>query len=74
MSKDLPLIIPAPQPEVEETFASHHTTHQFYHEVRVRAEFQQYCDWYYTTAKQNRQDLEKMRGELNIMQWFCRRR
>ncbi len=74
MSKYFPHIIPASLPEVEETFASYQTTHQFYHEVQVRAEFKQYCEWYYTTAEQNRQELERMRGELNIMQWFCHRR
>jgi hypothetical protein len=66
-------IIPSPQPEVEEAFAAQQISHQFYHEVRARTEFQTYCQWYRDTAAQNRRDLEKMRGELNIMQWFCRR-
>ncbi len=73
MSKDLPLIIPSPQPQVEEGFAAYQTTHQFYREVEARSEFQRYCDWYYTTAERNRQELQRMRGELNIMQWFRRR-
>lgn len=74
MSQDLPHIIPAPQPEVEETFASYQTTYQFYQEVQTRSEFKRYCEWYHMTAEQNRQELERMRGELNIMQWFCRRK
>ncbi len=74
MSQDLQHIIPAPQPEVEETFASYQTTYQFYQEVETRSEFQRYCEWYHMTAEQNRQELERMRGELNIMQWFCRRK
>jgi hypothetical protein len=73
MSKDLPYIIPSTPPETEETFASYETTHQFYEEVQTRSEFQLYCEWYYKTAEQNRQDLKKMRGELNILQWFRRR-
>ncbi|MEA5552336.1 hypothetical protein VB713_15445 [Anabaena cylindrica UHCC 0172] len=73
MSKELPYIVPSPQSEVDETFSSYQTTHQFYHEVQTRSEFELHCQWYYKIASQNRRDLEKMRGELNIMQWFCRR-
>jgi hypothetical protein len=57
---------------VEEAFAAHQTTHQFYHEVQTRSEFRRYCAWYYMTAEENRQELNKMRGELNILQWFRR--
>jgi hypothetical protein len=74
MSKEIPQIIPSVPPEIEEVFAAHHQTKEFYYEVKVRAEFKRHCEWYYTTAKQNRQDLEKMRGELNILSWFRRRR
>ncbi|WP_017317509.1 hypothetical protein [Mastigocladopsis repens] len=73
MSQELRHIIPSPQPEVEDTFATYQTTYQFYKEVEVRSEFQKYCEWYYTTAERHRQELEKMRGELNIMQWFRKR-
>ncbi|MBG1261933.1 hypothetical protein [Nostoc commune] len=73
MSKNLPYIMPSPQPQVEGAFATYQTTHQFYHEVSSRSEFQRYCEWYYTTAEQNRQELKRMRGELNIFQWFRRR-
>lgn len=72
MSKDLPYIIPSPPPKVNQTFAVHQTTHQFYREVEARAEFQRHCDWYSTTAERHRQELEKMRGELNIFSWFRR--
>ncbi|MEB3150402.1 MAG: hypothetical protein VKL60_15490 [Sphaerospermopsis sp.] len=72
MSKELPYIVPSPQPEVEEVFAVHQTTVEFYHEVQTRSEFKRYCEWYYTTAAENRRDLEKMRDELNIMGWFFR--
>ncbi|QIR39922.1 hypothetical protein HCG51_26570 [Tolypothrix sp. PCC 7910] len=72
MSKNLPYIIPATPSEVDETFGAYQTTHQFYHEVRERSEFRRHCDWYYTTAMQHRQELERMRGELNIFRWFRR--
>ncbi|MDP5016847.1 hypothetical protein FJR11_12530 [Anabaena sp. UHCC 0187] len=73
MSQELPYIVPVPQPEVEEVFGVHQTAQKFYQEVNARSEFKQHCEWYYTTAAQNRRDLAKMRGELNIMSWFCRR-
>ncbi|MEH2062716.1 MAG: hypothetical protein V7K50_10600 [Nostoc sp.] len=73
MSKNLPYIIQYTQPQVEEAFGSYQTTHQFYHEVRSRSEFKRYCEWYYTTAEQHRRELKRMRGELNIFQWFRRR-
>ncbi|MEH2056945.1 MAG: hypothetical protein V7K97_12460 [Nostoc sp.] len=73
MSKNLPYIIQYTQPQVEEAFGSYQTTHQFYHEVRSRSEFKRYCEWYNTTAEQHRQELKRMRGELNIFQWFRRR-
>ena len=73
MSKDLPYIVPSTQSEVEETFAVHQTSLEFYQEVRTRSEFKSYCEWYYQTAAENRRELQKMRGELNIMGWFFRR-
>jgi hypothetical protein len=73
MSKELHHIIPSVQTEILEAFAAYHVTHQFYRETRSRSEFSAYCQWYHATAAQNRRDLAKMRGELNIFQWFCRR-
>ncbi|TAE55005.1 MAG: hypothetical protein EAZ76_16130 [Nostocales cyanobacterium] len=73
MSKELPYIVPSSQPEVEEIFSVHQTTVEFYHEVQTRNEFKIYCEWYYKTAAENRRELHKMRGELNIMSWFRRR-
>jgi hypothetical protein len=73
MSRNLPHILPSIPPQVEEAFATHKTTYEFYHEVQVRNEFKRHCNWYRTTADQNRRDLEKMRGEINIFEWFRRR-
>jgi hypothetical protein len=72
MSQELPHVIPSPQSEVEDTFSAYQTTHEFYHEVQGRLEFQRYCEWYYATAEIHRQELQKMRGELNIFKWFRR--
>ena len=70
MSDNLRQIIPAPQPEIDETFAAYHTTSQFYREVQSREALKRYCDWYYTTSERHRQELQQMRGELNILSWF----
>lgn len=73
MSQDFPQIIPSEQSQVEENLLVHQTTREFYDEVQIRSEFQQYCQWYYDTAEHHRQELEKMRGELNIFAWFRRK-
>ncbi len=72
MSKNLPYIIPASQSEVAPGFTNYQITYQFYQEVHTRLELQRHREWYYATAEQHRQDLKKMRGELNILQWFRR--
>ncbi|MGB3655696.1 MAG: hypothetical protein WBA41_31420 [Rivularia sp. (in: cyanobacteria)] len=73
MSQELRRIVPLPESQVEETIAVNETTHQFYREIEVRSEFRDYCEWYYAIAQSNREELKKMRGELNIFQWFRRR-
>ncbi|MBD2362329.1 MULTISPECIES: hypothetical protein [unclassified Anabaena] len=72
MSENLPHILPSLPPQVEEGFAAYQTTKQFYHEVQTRVEFQRYCEWYSITAEQHRQELKKMRSEVNILRWFRR--
>jgi hypothetical protein len=72
MSKDFPQIIPSQPPEVEEVFEAAHLTREYYDEVQIRLEHKKHCDWYHGIAAQNRKDLEKMRGELNIFAWFRR--
>lgn len=74
MSDKLPQIIPAPQPEIEQTFAAYQATRQFYQEVESREAIKRYCGWYYTVAERHRQELQQMRGELNILGWFRRGR
>ena len=72
-SQEVTHIVPLQQPEVEENLAAYQATREFYSEVEDRLEFQRYCEWYQITAENHRQELEKMRGELNIFQWFRRR-
>ncbi|MEM6752351.1 MAG: hypothetical protein AAF630_05200 [Cyanobacteria bacterium P01_C01_bin.38] len=73
MSQELQRIVPSGSSQIEETIAVNETTHEFYREIEVRSEFNRYCEWYRATAQSNREELEKMRGELNIFQWFRRR-
>jgi hypothetical protein len=70
MSNGIPQIVPVSQGEVQEAFASAKVTRDFYEEVQVRSDFQRYCGWYRSVAEQNRQDLEKMRGEINFFRFF----
>jgi hypothetical protein len=73
MSKDFPHIIPSAPVEVDETFGAAQVTREYYDEIQVRAEHKQHCEWYHAAAARHRQELEKMRGELNIFAWFRRR-
>ncbi|MEM7726302.1 MAG: hypothetical protein AAF208_07995 [Cyanobacteria bacterium P01_A01_bin.45] len=75
MSKEVPhIILPRVQSEeVEEQFAGYEISQEFHSEVEARIEFKKYCEWYRRTAEANRQELEKMRGELNLFQFFRRR-
>lgn len=65
-------------PEVEmlgyvaESIAAHQVAYDFYHEVRYREQWQQYVQWYRSTAEQHQQDLKAMRQEPNLMRWFGR--
>ncbi|AKG23549.1 hypothetical protein [Calothrix sp. 336/3] len=73
MSQELPQIVPGLPPQVEDGFATHQTAYEFYQEVEIRLQLQRHSEWYHRTAKQHQQDLEKMRGEFNIMSWFRRK-
>ena len=71
MPEELQQIIPAPlSPIIQETFAAISSTREFYQEVKIRNDRKIYCAWYHTTAQKHRQELEQMRGEINILGWF----
>ncbi len=71
--KELRHIIPAPPPAAE-IFATYQLAYEFRREAEHREALQQYSDWYYITAQRHRQELEKMRGDINIFGWFNRHR
>lgn len=62
-----------PPPEIE-ILAVYQATQQFYYEVQQRQEFELYCQWYEMTAEKNRQELEAMQTDINLMGWFYRGR
>ena len=71
MSEELQQIVStSPSPNVQSTFAAIASTSEFYQEVKSRKAMKVYGDWYRTTAQKHRQELEQMRGELNILSWF----
>jgi len=74
MPDELRQIIPVPQPEIQETFAAYQVTSKFYQEVQSREAMSRYCASYYSMAEAHRQELQQMRGELNILAWFRRGR
>jgi hypothetical protein len=75
MTSEFQYIIPIPPPPpIDEMIATHQVSREFYREVHYRQDFQRYCQWYRETAAANRRDLERMKGELNILGWFFRKR
>lgn len=59
-----------PDQPAAEILKAHQLTREFHQEVEYREDFNQYCQWYYETAERHRQELEKMRGDINIFGWF----
>lgn len=72
MHHEFQSIIPEANGLAAEILQAHQTTSEFYREVKYRENFESHCQWYYTTAKQHQEELEKMRGDINIFAWFRR--
>ena len=60
--------------EVLEALEATQLTREFHEEVASRQAFDDYCQWYYETADNHRRELQKMRGDINILGWFLRGR
>ncbi|HEY9875553.1 MAG TPA: hypothetical protein V6D12_19130 [Candidatus Obscuribacterales bacterium] len=60
-------------PPAAEIFASYQMAYEFRREAEYRQELNKYCEWYYITVQNNRQELKKMRGDINIFGWLNRR-
>ncbi|PSB20827.1 hypothetical protein C7B65_05305 [Phormidesmis priestleyi ULC007] len=61
-------------PSEDEIFEVYYATRQFYQETQYREDLDRASVWYHTLAAQNRRELEKMRGDINLLGWFCRKR
>ena len=70
---ELQSIVPEPTPAAD-VLQQNQIVRDFYSEVKYRQELEQHCQWYYATAKQHQQELQKMQGDFNIFGWFCRSR
>ena len=60
-------------PAQQEILEAHEVTYEFRREVQYRQDFERYCQWYHLTAQAHRQELAKLRGDVNILGWFRRR-
>ncbi|NJK52805.1 MAG: hypothetical protein HC936_08160 [Leptolyngbyaceae cyanobacterium SU_3_3] len=66
------MFTPSAQPEAE-ILEVYRTTDQFYQEANYREAHDRHCEWYRSCALQHQQELQKMRGDINLFKWFCRR-
>lgn len=64
---------PAPVNQAD-ILSVYRTTHAFYREIHYRQERDRYCAWYRTNAQAHRQELAKMRGDINLLGLFSRGR
>lgn len=62
----------ATRQDVIEHLELQHIAQEFRLEVEYRQRFEEYCEWYYHTAEQNRRDFSQMQAELNLREWFAR--
>jgi hypothetical protein len=65
-------VVSLPSAEVEASLSAHQVTFDFYQEVRLRAAFEEHCQWYQRVAQQHRRDLRAMQQEPNLLGWFRR--
>ena len=72
MPHEFQSIIPEANQLAAEILQAYQTTNEFYREIQYRENFENHCQWYYATAKQHQEELEKMRGDINIFGWFRR--
>lgn len=48
--------------------------YDFRQEVRSREAFEEYCQWYYAQAEQNKAELAAMEYDIPLFAWFNRGR
>ncbi|MGB3401810.1 MAG: hypothetical protein WBA77_03900 [Microcoleaceae cyanobacterium] len=55
-----------------EAFEVYQVTHKFYQEAQYRQACQNHDQWYREVAQAHQQELEKMRGDINLFGWFSK--
>lgn len=65
--------VPLPPATPSEAIVTYEFSRNFYREVAQRQAFADHCQWYHETAAKHQQELESMRGDINILGWFSRR-
>ncbi|MBD2102160.1 hypothetical protein [Leptolyngbya sp. FACHB-261] len=60
-------------PDASPTLAEYQLVAEFQQEVSWRQEHERYCQWYSEVAERNREELLKLRGDINLFGWFSRR-
>lgn len=70
---DIRWVVPVPQGAPDELI-TYELAHEFYQEVGHREALERHCQWYHATAEANRQELQRMRGDFNLLGWFYGKR
>lgn len=66
-------VFPEPSSDMD-CLKAHQLTYEFRQELHYRLEFEHYCNWYHQTSEQHRRELKQMRGDINLLGWFYRKR
>ena len=62
-----------PPEDVADILECHQLAYEFCQEIDRREAFENYCQWYYETARKHQEELKQMENDLNILGWFRRR-
>jgi hypothetical protein len=59
-----------PDSPAQEILEVHALAQEFRQEVQYRDDHEAYCQWYAAAAQQHRAELERMRYEVNFLNFF----
>ncbi len=63
---------PSQTSSAHEAMERQQVTYDFSREVKHRAAFEAYCQWYYETAAQHQAELAAMEHDIPLFSWFRR--
>ena len=73
MSGDIHWLVPQ-LPTLADILDDYQVTYEFYQEVQIREDHQNYCHWYRSVARQHQDELQRMRHDVNLFRLFGRSR